>query len=219
MQYTFQLNDGGYARFLAGESYHLSGDNIYLRPGRDDNGNFLYTPFSGLETDRSDYVLGAYLAPIDAFRVISQSRFDRSTFALKREDITMVATYGPLTAQAGYSYDADAWVVPTPADPANPALAVLTRQQEFLGQITLRLTDRWSVGGTARYDLDKSEFLYDSVDLKYADECFVLTTSYIEANYTDATIKPRSHRDGPLRVQAPGRLRGENRCAGLQLRR
>ena len=33
LQYTFQSNDGGYARILAGESFHLAGDNPYQHPG------------------------------------------------------------------------------------------------------------------------------------------------------------------------------------------
>lgn len=181
LQYTFQANDGGYARFLAGESYHLSGDNIYFNPGRADDGSYIYTPYSGLETDRSDFVLGAYVAPVENFRLISQSRFDQSTFALRREDAAAVFSYGPLTTQAGYSYDQFAI---NPADPST-----VSPQQDVLGAIDLRLTDRWSVGGTARYDLDQGQFRYDSVHVKYADECFVLTASYIESNITDATIE------------------------------
>ena len=92
VQYTFQAHDGGYARFLAGESFHLSGDNIYLNPGRDADGNFIYTPFSGLETDRSDYVLGVYLAPIDEFRIISQARFDQSSLNIRQTNVAAVAT-------------------------------------------------------------------------------------------------------------------------------
>ncbi len=186
LQYTFQSNDGGYARFLAGESYQLSGDNIYLNPGRDPDGNFVFTPYSGLQTPRSDYVLGVYLAPIDEFRIISQSRFDQSSFDIKREDAAMVFNYGPLTAQAGYSYDADALLI----DPeATSVVAVPTAQQEFLGTVGLRLTDRWSVGGTTRYNIESGALLYDSVQVKYADECFALTASYIESNYEDQTIQ------------------------------
>jgi LPS-assembly protein len=185
VQYTFQSHNGGYARVLAGESYQLSGDNIYARPGLDENGNYIYTPESGLQTDRSDYVLGVYLAPADEFRLIAPSRFDESSLALRREDAAAVVTYGPFSAQGGYSFDADS-ILP---DPLNPT-AIETHQQEFLGNVTLRLTDRWSVGGTARYDIDNDQLLYDSVQLKYADECFVLTASYIESQYSDATIKP-----------------------------
>src|SRR5690606_30475919 len=86
VQYTFQANNGGFARVLVGQSYQLSGENLYYAPGFDGDidpddpdpkrpyGNPIYTEHSGLETDRSDYILGLYLAPTDAFRVISQSR-------------------------------------------------------------------------------------------------------------------------------------------------
>jgi LPS-assembly protein len=181
LQYTFQSHDGGYARFLAGESYHLSGDNIYLNPGRDADGNYIYTPVSGLQTSRSDYVLGVYLAPIDEFRIISQSRFDQDTMDLRREDAAMVFNFGPLSTQVGYSYSSDAILLdPTDPDPV---------QQELLASATLRLTDRWSIGGMTRYDVDKKELRYDSVQIKYADECFALTASYIESNYSEQTIE------------------------------
>jgi LPS-assembly protein len=183
LQYTFQSHDGGYARFLAGESYQLSGDNIYLNPGRDPDGNYIYSPVSGLQTARSDYVLGVYLAPIDEFRIISQSRFDKDTMDLRREDAAMVFNFGPLSTQVGYSYNSDAILLdPTDAD-ADPV------QQELLASATLRLTDRWSVGGMTRYDIDKGELRYDSVQIKYADECFALTASYIESNYNEQTIE------------------------------
>ncbi|WP_045837910.1 LPS-assembly protein LptD [Hyphomicrobium sp. 99] len=187
LQYTFQANDGGYARFLAGQSYQLSGDNAYLLPGRTGEGNFVFNPLNGLETQKSDYVLGAYFAPIADFRIISQSRFNESTLALKREDLAAVAKYGPLSVQAGYSYDADALFT----DPDNPdKIATLTRLEEVLGSATLQLTNRWSVGGSTRYDLESGNFRYDSVNLKYADECFVLTASYIQSNYSDLSIEP-----------------------------
>jgi LPS-assembly protein len=188
LQYTFQANNGGYARVLAGESYQISGENIYLNPGRDPDGNFIFTPYSGLETSRSDYVLGVYLAPIDEFRLISQSRFDQETAELRREDAAMVFNFGPLSTQAGYSYDANAFLV----DPVTGVPTGLTpqEQQEFLGSATLRLTDRWSIGGTTRYDIDTGQLLYDSLQVKYADECFALTASYIESNFSEETIEP-----------------------------
>jgi LPS-assembly protein len=57
LQYTFQSNDGGYARILAGESYQLAGTNPYANPG-DDTAIQCFPP-SAAETNRSDYVLGA----------------------------------------------------------------------------------------------------------------------------------------------------------------
>lgn len=192
IQYTFQSNDGGYARFLAGQSYHLSGDNIYLNPGRNADGNYVFNPYNGLETDRSDYVIGAYLAPLSNFRIISQSRFDQSTFALKRMDSSMITSWGPLSVQAGYSYDADAlFSDPDAFNPdGTPVIATLSREEEVLAAATLQLTNRWSIGGTSRYNLQEGNFRYDSINLKYVDDCFALTASYIQSNYSDQSIEP-----------------------------
>ena len=177
MQYTFQSNSGGYARVLAGQSYHLSGDNIYANPGLDSDGRPLYSPASGLETARSDYVLGAYIAPTDSFRFISQTRFDQDDFSIRREDAGVMFNYGPIMAQASYAYTA-----------SDTALGLLTEEQDITAIAMLRLTDSWSIGGGFRYDIDASELRQDSIQVKYSDECFVLTATYSELYYNSATI-------------------------------
>ena len=177
VQYTFQANNGGYARLLAGQSFHLSGDNVYFNPGRDDDGSFVYNPSSGLETDKSDYVLGAYIAPTQAFRLISQSRFDEDDFSLRRQDAAAVVTYGPFQVSATYAYAS-----------ADPLLGIADEQQDITGYGMMRLTENWSLGGGLRYDLDTKQFLQDSIQVKYSDECFVLTATYSEYFFNSATI-------------------------------
>ena len=177
MQYTFQSNGGGYARFLAGQSFHLSGDNVYANPGRDTAGDPIYNPASGLETSKSDYVLGAYIAPTDSFRVIAQTRFDDRDLTIKREDLGAQVLYGPLAASASYAYTA-----------ADDLLTGSTDQQDILASAMLRLTDNWSVGAGFRYDIDAGDLRQDSIQIKYSDECFVLTATYQELYYQSATI-------------------------------
>ncbi len=177
VQYTFQDNNGGYARLLAGQSFHLSGDNVYANPGRDDAGNFIYSPKSGLETSKSDYVLGAYIAPAESFRLISQSRFDEDSLDLRREDVAVQVLYGPVVMSAAYAYTA-----------ADPELGLNTDQQDVYTTGLIQLTDNWSIGGGLRYDIDAQRILQDSLQLKYADECFVLTATYSELFFNSATI-------------------------------
>ncbi|PPC85459.1 MAG: organic solvent tolerance protein [Hyphomicrobium sp.] len=177
VQYTFQANNGGYARLLAGQSFHLDGDNVYRNPGRDDTGNFLYTPQSGLENNRSDYVLGAYIAPVDSFRLISQSRFDEEDLTLRREDVTGEISFGPLLAQATYAFSA-----------ADPELGFNTDQQDAFGYLKLQLTNFWSIGAGIRYDIDEDQLLSDSLQVRYADDCFVLTATYTELYYNSESI-------------------------------
>lgn len=167
VQYTFQ-GPVGHARVLAGQSFHLSGDNAYAEPGND------FNPENGLERDDSDYVLGVYFAPTDVFRVIAQSRFDEDDLTLRREDLTAAFNYGPLMASATYTYgqvfDGGAY----------------DKQEDILAYAALRLTDRWTLAGSIRYDLDEDRVLTDSIQLAYLDECFMLSATYSETFITDA---------------------------------
>ncbi len=133
VQYTFQAPVGT-ARVLAGQSYQLSGTNAYANPTRldptDPTSPFVFSPDNGLENTRSDYVLGVYLAPTDMFRIISQSRFNEHDLSLAREDVTGLVTYGPLSAQATYTYT---------VLPPDPSLVDEEAQQDILGSVGLRL--------------------------------------------------------------------------------
>ncbi|MCL4768418.1 MAG: LPS-assembly protein LptD [Hyphomicrobiaceae bacterium] len=175
LQYTFQANSGGFARVLAGQSHHLAGDNIYRYQGEvDPDGNPIYSPINGLESDRSDYVLAAYLAPSSVFRTIAQTRFDESGLDLRRMDLFGEVSYGPLVAQATYSYST-----------FNPIDGLRTDQEDIFSLVGLQLTDRWSVLGSIRYDIDAGARIQDALQLRYADECFVLTATYTETFIDD----------------------------------
>ena len=191
LQYTYQANNGGFARFLAGQSYHLAGDNIYALRGEEDaNKNPLYSPLNGLETDRSDYVFAAYLSPSSIFRTIAQTRFDESGFDLRRADMFGEVKYGPLIAQATYSY--------ATFDPFN---GEKTDQEDIFSVVGLQLTDRWSVLGSIRYDLDAGATIQDAVQLRYADDCFVLTASYTETFIDDPLRQLEEDRTLMLRFE------------------
>ncbi len=199
LQYTFQLNTGGYARVIAGQSFQLAGTNPFTDPGkvpdyvRDVNGNIIRDQFgqlplipnfserSGLESSKSDYVLGAYIAPSANFRLVSQSRFDENDLTLVRQNLFGQANFGPVNLMGQYSY--------TKAD---PAIGLTDNAQELLGQVGLKLTDFWSIAAVGRYDLEHQMLLQDQFIVKYTDECFVLTATYIDTYFTDPTrdIKP-----------------------------
>ena len=65
---------------------------------------------------------------------------------------------------------------------------LLDKRQEAITTLGLKLTTNWSIQGSVRYDLDLRERIQDTVQLKYADECFVLTASYIETLVTNTTL-------------------------------
>ena len=185
VQYTFQANNGPYARILAGQSFHLAGENAYANPGTDYdiNGKPIFNPLNGLEKTRSDYVLGVYLAPSQVFRIVSQTRFNENDFALEREDLAASLRYGPVQLGAYYTYTA-----------ANTQLGVPVAQQDLTATASLAITDHWSISGSLRYDLDAGKILTDTLQLKYSDECFMVAAVYSETFIND-----------PARYLAPDR--------------
>lgn len=191
VEYTLQTAGGLYARVVAGQSLHLAGDNPFEQPpGVDFTNVDNFNPESGLETDRSDYVAGLYLSPFTGVSLVGQARFDEEDFSLRRQDTALQATYGPFLAQAGYTFTQ-----------FNPKFGLIEDQEEALGTLGLRLTDRWSVVGQMRYDIDASERIQDVLQLKYQDECFVLTASYIETFVENAALDIRPDRTLMLRFE------------------
>ncbi len=160
------------------------------RPGLDGTGVPNFNPASGLDTQRSDYVAGVYISPVSGLSLIAQARFDERDFTLRRQDTALQGTYGPLLTQVAYTY--------TQFD---PKFGVFDDQQEIIGTLGLRLTDRWSVVGQMRFDIDASERVQDILQLKYADECFVLTVSYIETHVDNPALEIRPDRTVMLRFE------------------
>ncbi len=186
LQYTFQANAGGSIRVLAGQSYHVSGDNIFrsnsvVNPGTDSDGNLLYSPVNGLQRNLSDYVLGLYVSPYSGLRSVTQARFDEQTKDLRRLDTRVAFDYGPVYGNVSYAFTA-----------ASSALNLLQDQQEILATLGFRVTDRWGVSGQTRYSLTSNKPIQNVAQLRYADECYVMTANYIETHITDATrdVKP-----------------------------
>jgi LPS-assembly protein len=191
MQYTLQTNGGLYARVVVGQSLHLAGDNPFEPPpGLDATGIANFNPANGLGTDRSDYVAGLYLSPVGGLSLIAQARFDENDFSLRRQDTALQGTYGPLLTQVAYTFTE-----------FEPKFGVFDNQQEVIGTVGLRLTDRWSVVGQLRYDIDAGERVQDILQIKYGDECFVLTASYIETHIDNPALDLRPDRSIMLRFE------------------
>ena len=206
VEYTLQTAAGLYARAVFGQSLLLAGDNAFVNPGQttsglNPNGQFIFNPLNGLENDRSDYVAGLYLSPFTGFNLIAQGRFDERDWSLRRQDTALNANYGPFLAQAAYAFTKfNPLSATVPDSLTNPTLLVDT-QQEILGTVGLRLTDRWSVLGQMRYDLDDRTRIQDIYQIKYQDECFVLTASYIETFIENQALEIRPDRTLMLRFE------------------
>jgi len=137
----------------------------------------VFTPDSGLETSRSDIVLGAYVAPIQGLQLISQTRFDQGNLSMRSQNAAAQVAFGPFSASAIYAF--------LNTDPTN---AIYSSQEDVYGSMGIKLTDRWSIAGAVRYDIDADQIASDMIQARYADECFVLTATYTDNYYQNPDI-------------------------------
>jgi LPS-assembly protein len=168
LRYTFQRNNGGYIRAVVGQSYQVAGSNKF-------------TAGSGLENDASDFVAGLYIQPMQYFRFIGQTRFDKDDLSVKRTDLSASANYGPVNGALIYAN----------LDPQT-GLGITTQREEIQARGSLQLTKYWSLIGSARYDIAGSQRIDDSLGVKYSDDCFALTVTYRETFIRDRDIQPNS---------------------------
>jgi LPS-assembly protein len=166
IQYQLNASNGLNARLVAGQSYHIAGDN----PFNND---------TGLGDDSSDYVAGFYIDLLRNLNLTSQVRLNGDDLDVKRHDIQLTGFYGPLLAAVNY----------VNADP-QPELGFNEEREEVAALAALKVSDHWSVFGDMRYDLDRDDFVRNSIGIKYTDECFMLSVVYAETNIRDGEIQP-----------------------------
>ncbi|MEM9028206.1 MAG: LPS-assembly protein LptD [Pseudomonadota bacterium] len=190
IQYTFQLDSGGYGRLLAGQSFRIDGRNAFADTGTvvtsDGETEPGITQSNGLETDRSDYVVGVYLSPSRVFSLTGQARFDEGDLSLERADIFTRASYGPAFASATYAYISEELANANELSSTATDDDRIGSQQELVANVGLQLTTNWKVAVGMRYDIDRSFRLAESYSITYADECFVLSVSYTSTNLDEA---------------------------------
>jgi LPS-assembly protein len=166
MQYTLQTNAGWNARFVAGESMQVAGDNPFQQG-------------SGLSNQRSDYVTGVYLNMSQHLRLTAQTRLDEQTFDMRREDLVISGNYGPFALSGGYMDAKSA-----------PYMGFATDREEVLSKASVQIDPNWAVFGDARYSLSSDQMITDDIGVKYSDECFALSVAYMQSFVSDRDIRP-----------------------------
>ncbi len=170
VRYTAQFVSGAYARAVFGQSYQLAGENEY-------NTGFYQT--SGLATDTSDYVGGLYIQASTSLAFSAQSRFDESTFDIRRTDLGTSARYGPARVKVNYAEVT-----------GEPGLAQGDPREEIVAAAAMAITEDWSVLGNFRYDLETNQTITDGMGLRYQDDCFMVDVTYQRSFIRDQDIEP-----------------------------
>jgi LPS-assembly protein len=177
LQYTAQIDRGGFVNALFGQSYHLFGTNSFAV------GDLTNTGLgSGLDTDRSDYVARLSYQPDRTYTFSSRYRFDHETFEVRRFEVEAKANYERWQIGAMYGDYA-----------AQPELGFLTRRQGILGSSTLKISTNWAMILAARYDINAEKFNQTRIGLGYVDDCLILALNYI-TDYTYSGNPTADHR-------------------------
>lgn len=167
VQYTAQINQGGFVNALFGQSYSLFGQNSFAVGGTTNTG--LGT---GLDTTQSDYVARVSYQPNSIYMFTSRFRFDNDTFTVKRAELEARATFDRWSGSLLYGDYA-----------AQPEIGFLDRRQGILGTGQVKLDANWVLLGAARYDINAGKFDQTRLGLGYVDDCVILGVNYI-TNYT-----------------------------------
>ncbi len=155
------FNDGGFLRMSAGQAIHLAGRNSY-------------TFGSGLRGNYSDLVMAVALQPNENLQLSYQARIDDRSFRIKTQEAGLRAKYGALSGSLNYLDVA-----------AAPAYGRPFRQEQIWGDAEYFFTDRWSVFGSARYDLAVNRGLEQTVGIGYNCDCFDFKLYYKETKASD----------------------------------
>jgi LPS-assembly protein len=167
MQYTAQINQGGFINVLFGQSYNLFGQNSFAMGGTTNTGLD-----SGLDTIKSDYVARVSYQPNSTYMFTSRFRFNNDTFQVQRTELEGRVNFDRWSGALLYGNYA-----------AQPELGILDRQQGILGTGQVKLDANWVLVGSARYDINAGKFDQTRVGVGYVDDCLILGLNYI-TNYT-----------------------------------
>lgn len=167
LRYTGSFSNGWTAHGIFGQSYHLAGVNSYVSPDLVNVG-----AYSGLETDRSDFVGLVGLASPRGFSGSVGGRFDDETFEMRRFEARTGYTSRPFSIQAKYAFIQ-----------AQPLYGFDHDREEISLGASKRFRDTWRVFGSGTYDLEQDLLVANAFGFGYDDECFSLALTYSQSRY------------------------------------
>ena len=167
-QFSYNLNNGGYAHALIGQSAQLAGTNQYATA---DAANVGLS--SGLDTRRSDYVTGVTISPASFLSIGSQARFDVDTLENRRVDATANLNFGKLTGAIQFAnYE------------AQPLIGYSVRREGLSLSGKYDFADHYFVNGSVTFDM--SRHLYPEALIGYTDPGpFAVAALGVGVGYTD----------------------------------
>lgn len=139
IQYTLTTAKGASMNVMVGQSNQFAGRNSFATPDASNTGLN-----SGLDKHRSDFVGRIAVSPVANLNFSARGRFDESTFAMRRLELSASASTGPLSFSTTY-----ARIVP------QPMLGYNLPREGWSNAVSLRLPNNWYANGSIAFDMDR----------------------------------------------------------------
>jgi LPS-assembly protein len=169
MRYTGSFWSGWSANGIFGQSYHIAGDNPFASPDLVNVG-----AYSGLETDRSDFVALFGVASPSGLSISASGRFDEQTFETRRAELKTGFTVGQLTTSARYAFIQK-----------QPLYGFTEDRKELTVSGKFDFNQNWSGFASATHDFIQERLVRNSIGFQYDDECFTYQMTFTQVRPTD----------------------------------
>jgi LPS-assembly protein len=171
LRYTGSFWSGWTANGIVGQSYHLAGRNPFASPDLVNVG-----AYSGLETDRSDYVALFGIRSPSGFAVSASGRFDEQTFETRRAELKAAYRFGQFSTSAQYAFIQK-----------QPLYGFVEDRRELTLSGKFAFNENWSTFASGTHDFVQGRLVRNSVGFQYADECFTYAMTFTQKRPTDGT--------------------------------
>jgi LPS-assembly protein len=166
--YTFLSANGGYLRASLGESFHVAGENSFADG-------------TGLEGSSSDLVTAIAWQPWDFVRFSYQARLEEDLSDINAQEAGLSLNFDRISGSIFYAnLDAD----PNSGRPDN--------EHQVWGSAGWNFSGAWSLYAGARYDLEESKLIRDTVGIGFNCDCFNFRIFYEEDRASEDESVDRS---------------------------
>lgn len=171
IRYTGTFDNGYGLRGIFGQSFHLAGENSYASQDILNIG-----ANSGLETDRSDYVLMAAIDAPMGLSISNSLRLDKDDFSVRRSETAASYSNHAVTGRMSYTRVEE-----------QPDYGYNDKREIVQVAAKVRLDDNWALFGSMNYDIRGKFSAERSIGFEYQDECTILAFAFKDKGTGDST--------------------------------
>ena len=169
VRYTGSFFNGWTTNGIFGQSYHLAGQNPFASPDLVNVG-----AYSGLETNKSDFVGLFGITTPNGVSMSASGRFDEQSFEVRRAELKAGYTQGRLTGSAQFAYIQK-----------QPLYGFTDDREELTLAGKFEFNENWSAFASGTHDFVQDRLVRNSIGFSYDDECFTYAMTFSQTRPTE----------------------------------